>query len=291
MDFDVITTTTKTLKWYRIEGYKFIESPHQLPASYTISPIVWTPTPFRVILGDYPIRVWQLDPITLEATLLSEYLDPDAIGRYASLVADLQFLYLNGGYYDLRRVRYFDATGSINGPVCFFETPYRGQFDMTSTSDGRWIVALDNSSIMIHRIDDEGVPHTTSYYEPFGMRNLYRARFTPDDRYLLIIALDDNNVNSFTVNPDGTLTPITQLTGFVLAQAMGITPDGKFMVVAHHYYGGQPAAILSVFRINEDGTLSYLSDKDVPLPATVGEVKFFPPQRWPTAAHHWTQYY
>ena len=286
-DFDIFTT--KTIKWYRIEDDGFIQSPYQLPYDYVTS-FVWTPTPFRVIVGDYDIRVWQLDPISLNATLISEF-NNERPPYYPVLVPELNFLYFRYGLeFYLRRLQYNDATGIVSGPMINFPTPYRGGWDMTGTSDGRLIAAIDNSSLMIHRIDDEGVPHTTSYYEPFGMRNLHRVCITPNDNFLFILALDDNNVNSFNLSPSGTITPITQLSGFNVAQALAITPDGKFLLVTHHYTSGYPEAILSVFKINEDGSLTYLHDKDVPLSYVVADIKFFPPQRWPTAAKNWTFY-
>ncbi len=291
---DIDYLTTKTLKWYRIEGDNFIESPQQLPA-YWLSGIVWTPTPFRIIVGDYDIRVWQLDPISLNATLTSEFNNERPL-YYPVLVPDLNYLYFRYGLeFYLRRLQYDDTTGVVSGPMINFPTPYRGNWDMTGTSNGRLIVALSGESIMIHRIDDNGVPATTTYdnqpFGTFGMTNVYKARITPDDRFLIIIALDDNNVNSFNLSPSGTITPITQLTGFNVAQALAITPDGKFLVVTHHYTSGYPEAILSVFKINEDGSLTYLPDKDVPLSYVVADIKFFPPQRWPTAAKNWTLYY
>jgi hypothetical protein len=153
------------------------------------------------------------------------------------------------------------------------------------------MVSIDGEAIMVHRIDDEGTPHTISYYDPFGMTNLKRARISPDDKYVFIIALDDNNVNSFELLPDGSLSPITQWTGFVLAQRLAITPDGQYLIVSHTYYAGYPAAILSVFRIESDGSIVWLPGKDVYLSNTVSDLQFFPPPQWPTSANPtWEMY-
>ena len=281
-----------SLKWYRIEGEEFVESLQRLPAPYN-NPIVWTDTPFRVIIGHYPHRVWQLDPHTLTATLLCEYLDSNAVGSYASYVPDLKYVFYNPpSAFDLRRVNYDDSTGQITGPATVFPTPYRGGFDMASTSDGRYMVAIDASSIMVHRIDDEGTPHTTSYKDAFGMGGLSKVRITPDDTYVIILSLDNNTVNSFELLPSGELSPVTQWVGFELAQALAITPDGEYLVVAHHFYSGYPRAILSVFWIAPDGGIFWLSDKDVYHTDTIREITFFPPPDWPTPARStWTMYY
>ena len=281
----------ESLKWYRIEGDRFVESLQRLPAKYT-QPIVWTPTPFRVIVGEYPSRVWDLDPLTLQANLVSEYTDINAVGGHACLVPDLDFLFFNPSDFDIRRVNYDDANGQLWGPVTFFPTPYRGGFDMASTSDGRYMVAVGGDHVMVHRIDDEGVPHTTSYYMSFGMSNVNKVRITPDDRYVILIALDNNTVNSFELLPSGELSPVTQWVGFELAQALAITPDGEYLVVAQHFYSGYPRAILSVFWIAPDGGIFWLSDKDVYHTDTIREITFFPPPDWPTPAHStWTMYY
>ncbi len=292
---DIDFLTTKTLKWYRIEGDSFVESPKQLPSSL-IYPVAWTPTPFRAIVGSVPLRVWSLNPVNLKATIISEFNDPEAFGYYATFVPDLNFLYLGTFNYKITRVQYNDATGIVSGPVTIFPTPHMGNVDLVQTSDGRLIVQLSSSGYLtIFHVEDDGSLTVTydRYLNPeFGIVNIHGAAISPDDRFLFVIARDGNNVNSFDLSTSGTITPITRLTGFVLAQALALTPDGRFLVVAHHYYGGYPAAILSVFEVGEDGSLTYLSGKDVPLSNTVAELAFFPPATaLPTAAKNWTLYW
>ncbi len=295
LGYDNDFATTKSLKWYRIEEDGFVESPQRLPVRDG-SPVAWAPTPFRVILGELPFRVWQLNPLSLEATIISEFNDPEAFGYFAALVPELNFLYLNvRSEYKLRRVQYNDATGIISGPVTIFPTPRRGNMDMTQTSDGRLIVQLSSSGhVTIFHVEDDGgltVTQNVDSHSEFDVVNIHRAAISPDDRFLFVIALDGNNVNSFDLSSSGTITAITRLTGFVLAQALALTPDGKLLVVAHHYYGGYPAAILSVFEVGEDGSLTYLSGKDIPLSNTVAELAFFPPPtELSTAAKNWTFY-
>jgi len=283
-------------KWYRIEGDSFVESPYNLPASFT-SPVVWTSVPYRCIVSTLPIRVWQLNPVTLQATMLSEYMDSEAIGDFATFVPELGYIYYSEFFNTIRRMQYDEATGIISGPVTIFPTPpgRLGGLYTTQTSDGRFIIRLNAGYLTIFHVEDDGsltVTQDHELYLEFGIANPYRAAVSPDDRFLFIISLDLNNVNSFDLSTSGTITAITRLSGFDLAQALAVTPDGRFLVVAHHYYGGYPAAILSVFEVGEDGSLTYLSGKDVPLSNTVAELAFFPPPtELSTAAKNWTLYW
>lgn len=293
---DIDFLTTKTLKWYRIEEESFVESPHKLPTPYPF-PVVWTPTAYRAVAGILPIRVWQLNPVTLQTTMLSEYMDPEARGNFATFVPELGYLYYDDpGDYALGRVHYNDATGMVSGPVIIFPTPRRGNMDMVQTSDGRLIVQLSSASyVTIFHVQNDGsltITYDGHFNTEFGITNIYKAAISPDDRFLFIIAIDGNNVNSFDLSSSGTITPITRLSGFTLAQALALTPDGRFLVVAHHYLAGYPAAILSVFEVGEDGSLTYLSGKDVPLSDTVAELAFFPPSTaLSTAAKNWQLYW
>jgi hypothetical protein len=273
------------IRWYRIEGETFVKSPHDIHIPFDY-PILWTETPFRAIIGNYPIQVWQFDPVSLNCWMLSEYYDEDARGGRGTFVKDLNMIFYDpSARSELRRIYYNPLTFEISGPVTIFPTIYSGSHDHVSTLDGRYIVALDNSFVMIHRIDDEGIPHTISYDHPFGMRNLYKARFLPNDRYVIIIANDDNTVNSFELLTDGSLAPVTQWAGFDLAQALAVTHDGKYLIVSHHYYAGYPRAILSVFSIGTDGSIVWLPDKDIYLNDMPRRLQFFPPPQWPTSAN------
>jgi hypothetical protein len=295
LGFDNDFVTTKSLKWYRIEGESLVESPCKLPTAYSF-PVVWTSTPHRCISGILPIRVWQLNPITLQATMLSEYSDTEARGEFASLVPKLGYVYYSDFPYTIRRVQYNEATGTVSGPVAIFPTPHMGNVDLVETSDGRLIVQLSSTDYLtIFHVEDDGTLTITQdheLYPEFGIANIHKATVSPDDHFLFLIARDGNNVNSFHLSTSGSITPITLWKGFDLAQALALTPDGRFLVVAHTYYYSQPAAILSVFEVGEDGSLTYLAGKDVPLFAMPAELAFLPPpDPFPTAAKNWTLYH
>lgn len=300
LGFDNDFLINKSFKWYRIEGENFVQSSQPLLVGHNCtSPVVWTPTPFspfRVIIGSYPTRVWDLDPKTLRAKVVSEFSAPEWGGDEAIFVKDLNFIFLNYHDFKILRAQYNDDTGVISGPVTVFPTTRRGNIDMKGTSDGRIIFRLgDTRFLSVFYVEDDGTLTMVQDYNlhNFGIANAQEMCVSPDDKYLFLIACDSHNVNSFQITSSGALIPIYQspLHQFNLAQAMALSQDGKFLVVAHHYYGGYPAAILSAFSVNEDGSLTYLSGQDVPLRDTVGELQFFPPQCWPTAANHWTQYY
>jgi hypothetical protein len=284
---------TRHIKWYRIEQDSFIKSDILLP-DYYLHPVYWTPTPFRLIAGHYPIRVWQLDPVSLDAWLISEYLDPDAVGSDVAYVSDLNLLFLNSRTnYDLRRVNYNDITGQVTGPTTMIPISNRGNYGMTQTSDGRLLFVCGSGiGVSIFHVEDDGSLTTIRDGGFFGMANISKFFVGPQDKFIFFISVDGNKVNSFEILPSGDISPISQLTGFPLAQAGALTPDGKYFVVSHsyYYYPGIPA-IMSVFEVGEDGSLTHIPEKDTNLPATVYEVVFFPSPQWPTSAQPvWEMY-
>ena len=290
-DSDILTTLT--IKWYMIQDGEFIESTQQLPSPY-LGPTMWTETPFRAIVGVYPSRVWQFDPDTLSACLLSEYLEDEAWGSLCAYVPDLGYVYYSDAF-NLRRLNYDDSTGVISGPVVLFPTPHRGGVDLAQTSDGRTLIQLsDDGYLTIYKVEINGsvtLTYDAEMYLEYDIPNLDSLTISHDDKYIFIIARDNNNVNSFEITPEGTIEPITLWTGFELAQALALTPDGKFLLVSHHYTSGYPHAILSVFEVGSDGSLDWLPDKDVYLDNMPFELTFFPPQRQPTASRPAWNYY
>ena len=112
LGFDNDYLINQSFKWYKIEDEELIESSDLLPILDNHSyPVIWTPKPFRVIIGSNPTHVWDLDPETLEATLVSTFSDPEWGGYDATLVDDLNFIYLNPNAFFILRANYDDETG------------------------------------------------------------------------------------------------------------------------------------------------------------------------------------
>jgi hypothetical protein len=280
------------IKWYRIEQDSFTRSDILIP-DYYLYPVYWTPTTFRLIAGCNPLRVWQLDPVTLDVWMLSEYQDADAVGYESAYVPELNMLFLNAASYDLRRVNYNDDTGEVKGPTIITPISNMGNHGMTHTSDGRLLFVFGSGTgVSIFHVEDDGSLTTIREDGLFGMGNMYAMIVSPDDRYLFVISSDGNRVNSFEILPSGDISPISQLRTFPLAQAGALTSDGKYLVVSHsYYYYPSINALMSVFEVGEDGSLTHLPEKDTELPATVYEIVFFPPPQWPTSSQPvWEMY-
>ena len=168
-----------------------------------------------------------------------------------------------------------------------------GNYGLTQTSDGRFLYLFGSGiGVSIFHVEDDGSLTTIREDGFFGMGNMHSIIMSEDDKFLFVVASGGNEVNSFALLPSGDISPITQLPGFPLAQAGALTPDGKYLVVAHsYYYYPGIAAIMSVFQVNEDGSLTHLPEKDTNLNDTVAQIKFFPFQQWPTAnRNNWELY-
>jgi 6-phosphogluconolactonase (cycloisomerase 2 family) len=80
----------------------------------------------------------------------------------------------------------------------------------------------------------------------------------PTGRFLYATNRDDDNIQAFSINPDGTLTSLgIVVTGLSKAFYLTSDPAGRFLYVTNS--SGPPSQGVSQYRINSDGTLTLLT--------------------------------
>ena len=76
----------------------------------------------------------------------------------------------------------------------------------------------------------------------------------PSGKFVYIANRGYNALASFTIMPDGTLTPLEHTATEAVTRSFNITSDGKHLIAA-----GQQSGNLAVFRIAKNGTLTRTS--------------------------------
>lgn len=170
------------------------------------------------------------------------------------------------------------------GPAASYY-PARGNQHMAISPDGRTCIVLSTDGVTVFRIHDDG---TISNVQAFSSSDAVAPRmadFTPDSRYALVAyakgrRYPDYQLESYRVERDGSLTKVDMLADMQPSdKTIAITPDGNFALVSHSYYQFIWQT-LSAIRINHDGTLTRLYDKDLVM-YDQGQfiyTRFIPPQ-------------
>ena len=167
-------------------------------------------------------------------------------------------------------------------------TPYNGAGDLVITPNGRFAyisAGLPNATVCC-----EIFPNGDVTYKGV-VNNVATAciRVTSDSKYLIMI--DSYNslykIRSYRIETDGSLTLVCTIDNMELAQAMDITPDNKFVLVAWHYTSSTQT--LSVFQLYSDGTLEKL-DKDQIWSGGFSDIRFIPPYVTSTDDEIWEMY-
>jgi len=158
-------------------------------------------------------------------------------------------------------------------------TPYRGNGDLIITSNGRfcYIAGTDPYGIVYCEILTNGdVIYKGVAVENVGGHTTPELTITSDSKYLLMIDSykDPYKIRTYRIEMDGSLTLVFTIDNMELAQAIDLTPDNKYLVVAWNYTSSTQT--ISVFRLYSDGTLEKL-DKDQTIPGGFSDIRFIPP--------------
>ncbi|HWG86854.1 MAG TPA: MBG domain-containing protein, partial [Candidatus Acidoferrales bacterium] len=145
---------------------------------------------------------------------------------------------------------------------------YAGEATTTPTAEG-WIV------------DPTGVlsPTTASPYHSSGT-NSNDVLLSPDNTLLFQSNQSSTSINSFVVNPDGSIINSGKFgaTGQVhTPTGMSIDQSGTFLYVADDLFG------VAAFRIGDGGMLAWLQDLGITRPGQIRDVAAFPPRSCTTA--------
>ena len=169
-------------------------------------------------------------------------------------------------------------------------SPAQGNHDLEITPDGRTCIIVDPTdySITVLRIYKGGGISISQQFNSI-LFNPRQVDFTPDSKYAIITSLHsrDPNILSYRISWDSKLTEAGRehLPGFP-GERMAVTPDGKFAVTREVISG---VSYFYVVRINEDGTLEYLPQKDFEEVGHVAGMDFLPPYKT-SADEVWTEY-
>lgn len=286
-------STTRSLKWYRFEDDgSLTASPNRLPTAlvadpkyHSDSPVYWTATPYRVLVGSLPYRVWDLDLITLNATLVSEYFDPDAGSDFAAIIPESNILYtVDWDGFLINRLNYNSASGQISGPTQYYPSPYRGQSSFIQSPDYRMLFQFTFfSDLTIYKIRDDGSLKITFNVDLGDLVDTYNIRdiaLNPVNNHFYCVGEGDVQVADFLVTEYGTLTPMTPITNISRGEDVAVSPDGKFIIVVEAV-GNNSRSNLRVYLHGSEGELTYYPGKDVFFPNNRNIDVTFIPQRQP----------
>ncbi len=97
--------------------------------------------------------------------------------------------------------------------------------------------------------------------------------FTPDSKYAIVSFLE--GIESYLINNDSTMTFIQSLRLLgAPGEDLAITPDGKYAVTR---WLSSTGTIYNIIKINPDGTIEYLPEKDFAENGAVSAMAFLPP--------------
>ncbi|HET9183279.1 MAG TPA: MBG domain-containing protein, partial [Candidatus Angelobacter sp.] len=158
----------------------------------------------------------------------------------------------------------FSCQADPNGNLRLFA----GEAILNPTAEG-WLV------------DPNGVltPTAASPYHSSGT-NSNVVLLSPDNTLLFQSNQSSNSINSFVVNPDGSLINSGKFGGVGQVHTpvgMAIDQSGTFLYVADDLFG------VAAFRIGDGGMLQWLQDLGINRPAQIHDVAAFPPRSCATA--------
>jgi len=167
-------------------------------------------------------------------------------------------------------------------------SPSSGNEDLEISPDGKTCIVLSigTHEIVVLRIRENGGFSLLQAFNTDSM-NPCEVVFTPDSQYAIIVFDTRDNVWSYKIEDNSSLTFVDalDLPGSP-GEDIDITPDGKFLVTRALYVG---YSHFMVVRIHENGTLEYLPEKDYYCGGHVSAMAFVPPQITSTD-ESWTFY-
>ena len=105
--------------------------------------------------------------------------------------------------------------------------------------------------------------------------------FTPNSCYFLVSFFDcdgsdGGELRSFSIDDESKISFVNSINLPQCPHRMAVTPDGKYAVIAGVLLG---TTYFCVVEINEDGTLTYLPEKDFEYPGLINKFAFVPPYK------------
>jgi hypothetical protein len=163
--------------------------------------------------------------------------------------------------------------------------------DLDISPDGRFaaIIGIEAPQLKILSVFPSGIFGLVESLT-FGLQNSQRIRYTPDGRYLLMLFSEGDFLVSMEVNSStGAVTQVDHasldpdaLGGYPI-DALAITPDSKYVVTLSGNLATNQQTFL-VFRLEEDGQLTRITQERNDWPGRVSDMDFIPPYRAPVTA-------
>jgi 6-phosphogluconolactonase len=131
---------------------------------------------------------------------------------------------------------------------------------------GRLVYVLNaggSSNVVGFRINDDGrlhqIPHSLSFLST-NTSGAASLAFSPDGRFLLVTERVTNNVDVFSVQTNGTLSPIViNPSAGAGAFSVAFAPNGAASVSETGPTGGHDASAITSYAVASNGTLSAIS--------------------------------
>ena len=214
--------------------------------------------------------------------------NPVSAGFYASFSFLNNNFYVENGYQTV--VEYSISQDGKAKPTGFTLdiSPSDGYQDIKVSPDGKTCILLtigtyEITSLRILKNGGCSIAHqfNTSSYTPD------EVYFTPDSKIAVVAFWDQENLRSFLIGGDSKLieADAIDLPGYP-GEDMAITPDGKYVITRELILSN---SYFYVVRINSDGTLEYLPEKNYACSGAVSAMAFVPPQITSTD-ESWTFY-
>jgi PKD domain/Lactonase, 7-bladed beta-propeller len=189
-----------------------------------------------------------------------------------AITPDGRFLFAG----NLAEIRSF-AIGGDGSLTPLGSIPAPGSFHMAVSPDGRFLFAQLSAGLASYAIGGDG---SLTKIGPTAMTGDFATRVpvvAPDGRHLYVPSYNEDLIITVAVAADGTLSIVGGGTPVVDPEAIGISPDGRFLVF---YRSDTPA--LGVASIGVDGVPTILPFE---VPWSTGEPEriVFQPQPTPVA--------
>jgi len=131
---------------------------------------------------------------------------------------------------------------------------------------GRLVYVLNtggSSNVVGFRVNDDGrlsqIPHSLSFLST-NTSGAAALAFSPNGRFLVVTERETNDIDVFSVQSNGTLSPIvTNPSAGPGAFSVAFAPNGAALVVETGPSGGQNASAISSYAVSSNGTLSAIS--------------------------------
>jgi 6-phosphogluconolactonase len=120
-----------------------------------------------------------------------------------------------------------------------------------------------SSNVVGFRVNEEGrlsqIPHSLSFLST-NTSGAASLAFSPNGQFLVVTERETNNIDVFSVQSNGTLSPIViNPSAGPGAFSVAFAPNGAALVVETGPTGGQNASAISSYAIASNGTLSAIS--------------------------------